>query len=126
MKKIEKLFVAVILLLSLLSMGIMTLTKSSQNGNILIKVDNKLVKKVPINNSGKSKTYDFNFNGNTAYVESKDGKVRMLEMSKELCPNGICSKTGWIDQTYQSIVCLPNKIVVTIEGQQEGEIDVIP
>lgn len=103
------------------------LSKSnSQNSNIIIKVDNKLVKKIPMINSNESKRYDFNFNNNIAYIEAKNGKVRMLEMSKKLCPNGICSKTGWIDKTYQSIVCLPNKITVTNEGGKSDEIDVIP
>ena len=127
MKKLEKIIILVILLLSFLAIGIPMLSKSNhQNSNIVIKVDNKLVKKVPMNNSNESKRYDFNFNNNIAYIESKNGKVRMLEMSKELCPNGICSKTGWIDKTYQSIVCLPNKITVTIEGAKSDEIDVIP
>ena len=127
MKKLEKIIILVILLLSFSAIGIPMLSKSnSQNSNIVIKVDNKLVKKVPMNNSNESKRYDFNFNNNIAYIESKNGKVRMLEMSKELCPNGICSKTGWIDKTYQSIVCLPNKITVTIEGAKSDEIDVIP
>ncbi|WP_242862126.1 NusG domain II-containing protein [Clostridium intestinale] len=63
------------------------------------------------------------FNNNTGYIEVKDGKVRMLEMSKEICPNSICSDTGWIDKIYQSIVCLPNNIIVTIEGVEEETID---
>lgn len=44
-------------------------------------------------------------------------------MSKEICPNSICSDIGWIDNTYQSIVCLPNNIIVTIEGVEEDTID---
>lgn len=127
MKRLEKLVVAAILLLSFVAMGIMTLAQSDhQDKNIIIKVDNKLVKEIPINNSNESKIYSFNFNNHTGYIESKSGKVRMLEMSKELCPNGICSDTGWIDKSYQSIVCLPNKIVITVEGKEDNGIDVIP
>jgi len=44
-------------------------------------------------------------------------------MNKEICPNAICSDTGWIDKGYQSIVCLPNNIVVTIEGNKDEGID---
>ena len=127
MKKLEKIIVVVILLLSLLAIGIPMLSKSNhQNSNIIIKVDNEVVKKIPMNNSNESKKYDFNFNNHIGYIETKNGRVRMLELSKELCPNGICSKIGWIDKTYQSIVCLPNKIIVTIEGGKSDEIDVIP
>lgn len=119
--------VVVILVLSILAIGLPMLLKPyHQNSYIVIKVDNKMVKKIPMNNTNESKKYDFNFNNHVAYIETENGKVRMLEMSKALCPNGICSKTGWINETYQSIVCLPNKITVTIEGGKSTEIDVIP
>jgi hypothetical protein len=121
MKRIEKIIVGIILLVSLMSMGIMMVSKSNhQNGFIVIQVDNQVTKKIELNYSSEVKTYDFNFHGNTAYLETKNGSVRLLEMSKELCPNSICSDTGWINQPYQSIVCLPNQIIITIQG---GEID---
>lgn len=121
MKKLEKIIVGVILLISLMSMGIMMLTKSNhQNAMIVVKVDNQEVKKIQLNYASDLKTYEFNFQGNTAYLETQNGSVRLLEMSRELCPNAICSETGWINQSYQSIVCLPNQIIITLEG---GEID---
>lgn len=127
MKKIEKIIVAIILVLSLMSIGFTMLQKPSHtNGKILIKADNQKVKEIPLNLSSESKIYDFQFQGNTGYVESKNGQVRILEMSKDLCPNGICSDTGWIDKPYQSIVCLPNKIIITIDGDKDDVIDVIP
>ena len=127
MKKLERIIVIVIVLLSLLAIGIPMLAKSNhQNSYIVINVDNKVVKKIPMNNSNESKRYDYNFKNNIGYIEVKNGRVRMVEMSKELCPNNICSDTGWIDKTYQSIVCLPNRIIVTIDGGKSDEIDVIP
>lgn len=47
----------------------------------------------------------------------------MLEMDKKICPNAICSYDGWIDKGYQSIVCLPNNIVVIIEGVKDDSVD---
>ena len=128
MKKLEKIILIVIVLLSLLAIGIPMLLKepNPQTSNIVISVDNNVVRKIPMNNSNVSERYDFNFNNHIGYIEAKNGRVRMLEMSKELCPNSICSDTGWIDKTYQSIVCLPNKIIITIEGGKKSEIDVIP
>lgn len=49
----------------------------------------------------------------------------MQKMNKEICPRGICSDMGWISKTYESIVCLPNSIVVSIEGSKNIEIDII-
>lgn len=51
-----------------------------------------------------------------AELEIGEGKVRMLPMSRDVCPRGICSETGWISRGHQSIVCLPNKIVITMRA----------
>lgn len=124
LKILDKVIIVALLILSFLPLGIFMIVKEDRkNTDIVIKIDNKVEKKVPLNKSSKSITYQIDFNNNIGYIEVKDGKVRMLEMSKEICPNAICSDTGWIDKTYQSIVCLPNNIIVTIEGVEEDTID---
>ncbi len=124
LKILDKIVIIVLLIVSILPTGIVMLAKSNkENSNIVIKVDNKIEKNIPLDIKSESKIYEFNFNNNIGYLEVKDGKVRMIEMDKEICPNAICSDTGWIDKGYQSIVCLPNNIVVTIEGSKEDIID---
>ncbi|ERK32425.1 NusG domain II-containing protein [Clostridium intestinale] len=124
LKILDKVIIVALLILSFLPLGIFMIVKEDRkNTDIVIKIDNKVEKKVPLNKSSKSITYQIDFNNNIGYIEVKDGKVRMLEMSKEICPNAICSDTGWIDKTYQSIVCLPNNIIATIEGVEEDTID---
>lgn len=44
----------------------------------------------------------------------RDGKVWMEESN---CKNQICVKTGKISDTGQAIVCLPNRVSVTVEGE---------
>jgi len=64
---------------------------------------------------GDSFTYTLNFgenNQNVGLIEIEDGRVRMLPMDKDICPKGICSHTGWIEHSYESIVCLPNQIMI--------------
>lgn len=48
-------------------------------------------------------------------VEIKDRRVRMKEAH---CHNLICVKEGWISKGV--IVCLPNKVVVTVGGGTAG------
>lgn len=48
-------------------------------------------------------------------VEIKDRRVRMKEAH---CPNLICVKQGWISRGV--IVCLPNRVVVTVGGGTAG------
>ena len=53
----------------------------------------------------------------------KDGKAEIKEAS---CPDGLCVRTGKIDKEGQSIVCLPNKVVVEISGKgQDNDVDII-
>lgn len=129
MKKFEKIFIGVVLSLSIISMGIMNLKTENQNGIIVIQVDNREEKKISLSDVKDGEIYAFNFKNTIGYIEVNNGKVRMLEMTKEICPNAICSETGWIQSTNQSIVCLPNKIVVKIEGVKADkgidEIDII-
>lgn len=76
---------------------------------------------------GETYNYSFQFGSekeHTAHLEIEDGKVRMLPIDEELCPNAICSHTGWIEHEYESIVCLPNRIMVVFSdipgGNDEG------
>lgn len=55
------------------------------------------------------------YNGNVLII-SENGKVRVKE---EISPLHLCSKQGWIDSSYETIVCLPNKIIIKIETSQD-------
>ncbi len=50
-------------------------------------------------------------------IAIKDGCVYMKEAD---CKNKICVNTGKINSPGQSIVCLPNRIIVEITGKEEG------
>lgn len=54
---------------------------------------------------------DIVVNENGAYVEDV------------VCPDKVCQKTGVINKAGQNIVCLPNKVVIYIEGEKETGID---
>ena len=51
-----------------------------------------------------------------------DGKADITEAS---CPDGICVNHRAVNKQSQSIVCLPNKVVVEIESGEEPELDAI-
>ncbi len=55
-------------------------------------------------------------------IEVKEGRVRVIEST---CFQKICVNTGWINKPDQNIVCLPNKVLVTIEGKRSPEIDAV-
>ncbi len=54
------------------------------------------------------------------------GRIRLLPLETKICPKHLCSRTGWIENPWEIIVCLPNKIVVRIMGtKKSGDIDFI-
>ena len=41
------------------------------------------------------------------------------------CPDQICVHQRAISKNGESIICLPNKVVVSIEGAEDSQIDVV-
>ncbi|WP_165445301.1 NusG domain II-containing protein [Bacilliculturomica massiliensis] len=60
--------------------------------------------------------------GDDAYniVEIRDGAVFMAEAN---CSNQVCVHQGAIRRSNQTIVCLPNRVVVSIRGSQTDSMD---
>lgn len=50
----------------------------------------------------------------------KDGRADVTEAS---CPDGICVNHRAISSQGETIVCLPNKVVVEIENGEESDVD---
>lgn len=53
----------------------------------------------------------------TNVLEIKDGKAKMKEAD---CPDGLCLHQKAISIVNETIVCLPNRVVVTVEGDDGG------
>jgi hypothetical protein len=53
-------------------------------------------------------------------IQVKGGRVRVVDSP---CPEKICIRQGWIKSGV--IVCLPNRVVVTVGKGDHGEIDAI-
>ena len=64
----------------------------------------------------ENQTIEINENGHLNKITIKDGTV---QMSYSDCKNQICVNDGAISMTNQSIVCLPNKVLVEITGGKE-------
>lgn len=65
------------------------------------------------------------YEGGTNYLVIKDGEAYLTEAS---CPDLLCVHMGKISSEGQSIICLPNRVVVEIKDGNEdaqNEIDAI-
>lgn len=115
--------VAVILVVGLSALLIYQFTKEEvdiDDASVVIYVDGKQVASYPLNKDG---TYVLNGGSNTIVI--KNGVVRMLEAT---CPDKNsgdgCVKQGKISKRGETIVCLPNKLIVEIVGESVEESDV--
>jgi len=100
--------------------GIYWIQRYQHQGEIaVIKLDGKMVA-----TSSLKKNQSFKIMGpvGETRIEIKDSKIRVQTSD---CPQKICVKTGWIDRPFQLIVCVPNKIVISIEGEKRDYFDVI-
>lgn len=55
-------------------------------------------------------------------IEVENGKISIVKAS---CPDKICIETGCIQDDLVPIVCLPNKLMIKIEGEKENTMDAI-
>lgn len=119
----DKILVCSLIIISFAWLGLSVLFNTKEGTKIVeIKVYGNMVEKLSLTED-TSNIYSFEFEENTGYIEVKDGAVRMLEMDKDICPEGICSKTGWIKEEYETIVCMPNGISVNIKNNENKEKD---
>ena len=90
---------------------------SSQGSEVKIEVDSKAVAALPLN---ENTIYNVEKNGKiTNIVEIKDKSVSVISAD---CPDKICLHHRKISKSGESIICLPNKVVISIEGKNE-EVD---
>ncbi len=122
----DKFFIVLLLLFSLSGFAYnWTLGASQEQKYITVQVDQEFVMELSFNDETE-KTVTFPFGENKEHVavlEISQGRVRLLPIKKELCPRGICAHTGWISRNFQSIVCIPNRIVVSFSDKKMEGID---
>jgi hypothetical protein len=106
------LLLAVLIIISI--SGFVFIKKAFPQGtDVKIEVNGKLAYKLPLNND--TAIVVKGIIGDTI-VEIKNRKVRIKESP---CPNKICVHQGWIDSG--AIICLPNRVMVFIEGSEGKE-----
>lgn len=65
-------------------------------------------------------TVTIDTDGRTNVIEVERGRIRMMEAS---CPDKTCVRQGWASNGLTPIVCLPNRLVITLESSNDSDID---
>jgi len=78
----------------------------------VIRQGNNVLKEIKLSEIGKSERITVGGNyKNIILIEN--GKIRFEEST---CPDKVCVKTGWLANEGDMAVCLPNQVIVKIEG----------
>lgn len=91
----------------------------------VVTVDGSIIATLPLYSPYASEDSQFYRLDDIPYplvLEYKTGAIRVLESQ---CPTNDCVHVGWISQTGQQIVCLPNRLVVTLKGEGYQSYDAI-
>ncbi len=104
-----------------LGTGFLTFSGSVTGSKVSVTVDGK---PYGIYSLSEDQTIEIDRGGHVNHITIKDGTV---QMSYSSCKNQRCVHEGAISRTKDSIVCLPNKVVVEILGDKNsgGDVDVI-
>ena len=78
-----------------------------------ISVNGEVIYKIPINSIGAPYEIPIENGGHTNVVLVEDGRISMKSAD---CPDKLCVRQGSISSTSYPIVCLPNKVIIKIEG----------
>lgn len=118
----RKIFICVLIAVLLFCMGIIGIflfrKNAVQSGIAMIYQDGTLLETINLNSVAKG--YTLRVDGdNGAYniIDIQPGKIGIIEAS---CPDQICVHTGYISGSVTPITCLPNHLIIKIQGSHGG------
>jgi len=110
--KREVLLIVIIIVISCILFLANRIIFSTPARQVEISVDGEVVNTLDLNQDADILVEGYN--GGTNRIVIKDGRVHVSEAT---CPDKICVHQGWIEQTGESIVCLPNRMIARIIGE---------
>ncbi len=115
--KKETALAAILIFLSVISIVLVNLLMP-RGAYAEVRINGEPVALYPLSEDG-----EYKLNGGTNLLVIKDGCAYMTEAD---CPDGTCVRTGAVTQVGEAIICLPNKISVTIVGADTEGPELVP
>lgn len=82
----------------------------------MVSRDGVVEERLPLSEDTRLLLKDASGNENLLVIEG--GSVRLEDAD---CPDRLCVRQGAISRSGESIICLPHKLVITIEGRAETD-----
>ena len=86
-------------------------------GTVTVQVDGEIIMELPLDKDAQVVLGEGEHT-NTLMIEN--GTARVVEAS---CPDQVCVRQGAVQYEGESIVCLPHRLIVTVEGGQGNGVD---
>lgn len=78
-----------------------------------IKMDGKIYDNVPLSSFKGEKELKLESNDGSNTIKVTNNKIKILHAD---CKDSLCIKQGEISKVGQTLVCLPNKLIIEIKG----------
>ncbi len=112
----DLILIAVVVVLILASFLVVNLIKE-EGDYVVVRIDGIEVARYDL-----SKDDEYTLNGGTNVLRIEGGKAYLVSAT---CPDHLCVKQGKIDQSGETITCLPNRLTVTVYGKGKGDVELI-
>lgn len=117
--KIGDYFIITIILITAFMLPVFYSAKATDNLIAIVSKDGQEIRRINLSNLEKPLTIELTDKYYDKIVAEK-GRIRFTEAD---CPERICVNTGWLTKPGQVAVCLPNGLLIKIEGSNNAEID---
>ena len=116
-KKKDAVLILTVLLIAGAALGVHEFAGGDGADTVTVKVDGKVTGTYPL-----AKDQKIRINGGTNILTIKNGKAKMTDAD---CPDQLCVHQKAASKNHESIICLPNKVVVEVDGSEESEFDAV-
>ena len=98
-----------------LSVFLITELSRGEGAEVVVSIDGEEVARYPLDEDG-----EYSLNGGTNIMVVSEGEAYIREAS---CPDGLCVGQGRISRTGQTVVCLPNRLMLEIVGAEDPDVE---
>ena len=113
-KKKDWILIVLIILVAVLAWAAHLLLKDTAASVVTVKVDGVVEGTYDLSEDRK-----VTINGGTNILKINNGKADMVEAN---CPDKLCVKQKPVSANHESLICLPNKVIVEVQSKKESAI----
>lgn len=117
LKKKDWILIAVILCVAGLTLLVHIFIGGAGTNRVIVKVEGAIEGIYSL-----SQDREIELNGGTNLLQIKNGQASMIQAD---CPDQLCVHQKPVSLNHESIICLPNKVVVEVESNTNREFDAV-